>query len=149
MNRKGIAIILAMALVPALSGCATVLTGSKDTIAFNTNPAGADLYIDGIKICTTPCETSVKRSINDKDVEFRLDGYRTKVVTLDKEFNTMAILNILEPLGFIVDAATGSIYKYDRKSYNIEMEQVLAQYDVEKIELNTVDKVATIQVAKK
>lgn len=33
------------------SSCATIFTGTSDTIRFNSNPQGASIYIDGIEIC--------------------------------------------------------------------------------------------------
>ncbi|MBR8704180.1 MULTISPECIES: PEGA domain-containing protein [Porphyromonas] len=145
------AIVCALIMAFGLSSCATIFTGTKDTLTFNTNPSGVDVYIDGIKICTTPCTTPVKRSLSEQDVEFRLDGYKTQIITLDREFNVVSILNIGGLLGWVVDAATGAIFKYDRKVYDVDMEldKVLSQYNVQKIELDTENKVATLQVAMK
>lgn len=127
------------------------LQATKDTITFNSNPSGADVYIDGIKICTTPCSTPVKRSLNDKDVEFRLDGYKTQVITLDKEFNVISILNLAGMLGWAVDAVTGSIFKYDKKIYDVDMQmnKALSYNNVQKVEVDTTNKVLTIMVAQK
>ena len=45
------------------------------------------------------------------------------MITLDKEFNVVSILNLGNLLGWGIDAATGSVMKYDRKQYNIELKQ--------------------------
>lgn len=138
-----------LVLLFSFSSCATLFTGTSDTISFNTNPEGAVVYIDGLEVCTTPCTVPVKRSLTDEMAEFRLDGYKTRVITLDREFNVVSILNFAGLLGWAVDAATGAIFKYGRKSYdlNLEPERILYGKEMRKIELNTVEKTADIYVA--
>ncbi len=106
-----------------MTSCATIFTGSKDTIRFNSNPTGAKVYIDGLEVCTTPCSVKVKRSLSDKMAEIKLNGYQTRIITLDKKFNVVSILNLGGILGWAIDAATGSIMKYDRKGYDLTLEK--------------------------
>jgi hypothetical protein len=119
--RKFLYPIAMMATFSFLTSCATIFTGTEDTIRFNSKPEGAGVYKDGLELCETPCKKSVDRSLSDVDVEFKLEGYENRVITLDREFNTISILNLGSILGWGVDAATGSIFKYDRKAYDIEM----------------------------
>lgn len=104
-----------------LSGCATILTGTKDRITFNSTPSGATIYKDGVEQCKTPCSFRVTRSINDTDIEYKLDGYETRLITLDKEFNLISIINLGNLFGWAIDAISGSIMKYDRKVYDITL----------------------------
>lgn len=130
------------------TSCATIFTGTKDRLTFESTPSGAKVYIDGIQVCKTPCHLDVKRNISDKMVEFKLDGYETRVVTLDKEFNAVTILNVFNGLiGFAIDLGTGSIMKYGRKVYQIELDKNKVAVAPEKIEINTKDKTATLYVA--
>lgn len=105
------------------SSCATIFTGTKDTINFNSTPEGAKVMIDGMEVCKTPCTTQVKRSLSDKLAQIKLDGYETRVITLDRKFNTVSIINLGSLLGWGIDAATGSLMKYDRKGYDIDLEE--------------------------
>ena len=104
-----------------MTGCATIFTGTKDRIAFTSTPSGATIYKDGVEICTTPCNYKVKRSLNDTEVEFKLDGYETRLITLDKEFNLVSIINLGNLFGWGIDALSGAVMKYDRKSYDIKL----------------------------
>ena len=104
-----------------MTGCATIFTGTKDRIAFSSTPSGATIYKDGVEICTTPCNYKIKRSLNDTDVEFKLDGYETRLITLDKEFNLVSIINLGNLLGWGIDALSGAVMKYDRKSYDLKL----------------------------
>lgn len=130
-----------------MMSCATIFTGTKDRIYFDPQPQGATVIIDGIDICQTPCNTKVKRGFSDKNVEFKLDGYTTRIITLDKSFNAVSILNLASPLHWAIDALTGSIMKYDRKSYNIELEQKLSQINPTIIDVNTEEKTLTFYVS--
>lgn len=141
-------VLLLTTAVFLLSSCATIFTGTKDTIRFSSTPEGATVYIDGIEICKTPCEARVNRSISEKEVEFKLDGYKTRIITLDRSFNAVSILNMGGLVGWAVDAATGSLMKYDRKSYNIEMEtdNKLSSINPSRIEFDTKNKTVDLYV---
>lgn len=106
-----------------MTGCATIFTGTKDRIAFTSTPSGATIYKDGVEICTTPCNYKIKRSLNDTEVEFKLDGYETRLITLDKEFNLVSIINFGNLFGWGIDALSGSLMKYDRKAYDLKLTQ--------------------------
>jgi hypothetical protein len=116
---KKIYFLIAITLIA--SGCATLLTGTKDTITFNSNPQGAVVYKDGVEICRTPCSVPVRRTLNNEDIEYKLDGYETRLFTLDKQFNVVSVMNLGSLFGWAVDAATGSLVKYGRKSYDLDM----------------------------
>ena len=89
---KNLSTILLATTMLFMTSCATLFTGTKDRITFNSTPSGATIYIDGVEQCKTPCTMKVKRSINDTDVEFKLDGYETRLITLSKEFNVVSIM---------------------------------------------------------
>lgn len=107
----------------SLSSCATIFTGTSDSITFNSKPEGAKVFEAGIEKCTTPCTYKVSRSLSQKNIELKKDGYENKVFTLDSKFNAVSILNFFGVLGWGIDAATGSLKKYDTKAYNIELDQ--------------------------
>jgi len=131
-----------------LSSCATIFTGTKDTLSFNTKPEGATIYLDGLELCKTPCRVPVKRSINDTDIEIKLDGYDTRVITLDKELNLVSIINLGNLLGWGIDALTGSVMKYDRKSYDVELKKDKSSSMMRpfKIDINTADNTVDLYI---
>ncbi len=119
---KNLSTILLATTMLFMTSCATLFTGTKDRITFNSTPSGATIYIDGVEQCKTPCTMKVKRSINDTDVEFKLDGYETRLITLSKEFNVVSIINLGNLLGWGIDALSGAVMKYDRKTYDITLD---------------------------
>ena len=133
-----------------MTGCATIFTGTKDRIAFSSTPSGATIYKDGVEICTTPCNYRIKRSINDTDVEFKLDGYETRLITLDKEFNLVSIINLGNLLGWGIDALSGAVMKYDRKSYDLKLtkEKSASLLQPSRIDIDTQGNTVTLTVQK-
>jgi hypothetical protein len=144
--------ILAIVSTFLMTSCATIFTGTKDTIRIDSNPEGAKVYIDGIQVCKTPCTTTVQRSLSDKLLKIKLAGYETRVIGLTKEFNTVSIINLGNLIGWVIDAATGSLIKYDKKGYDIELEKdnrTSLLQNPSKIEINTETKIVDVYVTKK
>ena len=78
----------------------------------------------------------------------KLEGYEVQTKNLRKTFNVITLLNVFIPIGFIVDAATGTILKYSQKQYDFDLKKKstisLNPEEVEKIEINTEKKLVTI-----
>lgn len=119
--KKRLGLLLVVLLF--MSSCASILTGTKDTIRFDSKPQGATIYIDGLEVCKTPCVTKVKRSLSEKLVEIKLENFETRVIALDRTFNAVSVLNMFGLIGWGIDAATGSLMRYDRKGYDIELKE--------------------------
>jgi hypothetical protein len=131
-----------------MTGCATIFTGTKDRIVFTSTPSGATIYKDGVEICTTPCNYKVKRSLNDTEVEFKLDGYETRLITLDKEFNLVSIINLGNLFGWGIDALSGAVMKYDRKAYDLKLtkEKSASLTQPSRIDIDTKSNTVTLTV---
>lgn len=114
---------IACAFVLFSSGCATLFSGTDEEITFNSSPSGADVVVDGIVVGTTPTTVEIDRpGLEDQDVTIELEGYETRTFELDKEFNTISILNIFFWPGFVVDALTGALFRYDKDTYSVNLE---------------------------
>jgi hypothetical protein len=116
---KPVAIVLC-ALV--LSSCATLFTGTKDTITFSSNPRNAEVYINGIYRAKTPCELEVSKK-GTTVAALKLEGMQDETFQLDKKFNPVTLVNLLGPIiiGFAIDIATGAVHSYQPKYYNINL----------------------------
>ncbi len=121
--RKIFIIGVTLSFVLSASSCATIFTGSKDSITFNTQPEGAKVVFQGVEKCVTPCTTEFQRSLGKRTVEIKKDGYETKEIKLEKNFNAVTLVNLLFGgiIGFGVDLGTGAFLKYDPKTYSTEL----------------------------
>ena len=109
-----------------LSSCCTLFTPSKQTITFN-GENGIKIYDDGVKIAEIKDNNStsvfIKKELSSKYLIAKKEGYRPTPLKLDTKFNSVAVINILFWPGFVVDAATGQMCKWDTTNIDIEMEK--------------------------
>ena len=93
--------------------CASIFKGSSADIRVNSNPAGADIFINGIDRGQTPQTLSLKRN-QDYVLTFKKDGYEDLNFEVSKKFDvgTAVIGNIFSwgIIGIIVDVGTGAAY---------------------------------------
>jgi hypothetical protein len=92
-----------------LSGCATVINGTSEDFAVNTDPQGATAtFLDGTS-CTTPCEVSLKRK-NDTRIDLTRDGFEPAYVLVQSVLGGTVAGNLLLGglVGGVVDSANGA-----------------------------------------
>ena len=91
-----------------LSSCATMFSGSKQKVDITTNPAGAEVFINGQdQNAVTPVTLKVKKA-GHVDYTFKKEGYEDGKVTDNGGLNGVFFLNIFSGFtGMIIDAATG------------------------------------------
>jgi len=114
--------IAAVSATLLLSGCATVFTGTKQTVQINSSPPAADIEVDGVKVGVTPMAVPLKKGFIGQTLTLKLDGYESKTFQPQTAFNAVSVVNFLFIPGFIIDAATGSMMKYDPKVYEHKFE---------------------------
>ena len=134
---KKIHLLLMFGVIPFfLQNCATILSGSTQQVTINSNPKGAQVYVDGVKYGKTPVSIALKKpGLGDKYAELRLDGHESRVILLNKSLDGLTFLNIIIGgiIGLGVDMATGAINKYQPGSYNVELDK-LVSYNIEELE---------------
>ena len=103
------------------TGCATLVRGDKQKLAFNTDPAGATVTVDDGKAkqtVTTPATVPLKRK--DKyAVEISKPGFQTVQFDLAAQWDGATIGNVVLPggsLGAATDRASGA----DLQFYKLE-----------------------------
>lgn len=107
-----------------LHGCATIVSGTTQTINVNSSPAGATVKAEpgGIKT-TTPGKLVLKRSTGPYKITFSLDQYEPYSATLITETNGWAWGNLLFGgiIGVIVDGSTGAATKLSPDTLNVTL----------------------------
>jgi hypothetical protein len=120
--KKVITYVLLGVFTLGFSSCATIFTGSRQTVKVQTIPPGADVYVEGEKMGTTPTEVSLKKGFNPENVVVKKEGFDNKTIPLNSTFNPVALLNLFGLLGWAIDGATGSMMKYDKKFYEVTLD---------------------------
>src|SRR3954470_14972947 len=111
---------LAMAAA-LLSGCATIFTGTTDTLRFDSNVGGVRLTVDGRYEGELPLTIDMSRNfMGGKQfmAKFERQGYATQEFQLSREFNTVAILDIsCTIISGGVDVLTGAMMRFSPHDY--------------------------------
>lgn len=110
------ALLLLGALLPA---CATVTTGSSQTVSVITEPPGASctLQRDGATVAVvnpTPGTVQVSKSVRDVSIRCTRPGHADGVNAMPAQFQAMTAGNILLGglIGIAIDAASGAMGRY-------------------------------------
>ena len=119
---KSILATLIIAMV--LPGCATLFSSSKSSVFTSTDPKGADVYVNGVRMGTTPYTQSLAKN-GEYMIEFKKEGYKTVGQKINSKVGAgWVILDVLGGLvPIVVDAATGSWKHLDQEQINIALEK--------------------------
>ncbi|MDX1442259.1 MAG: PEGA domain-containing protein [Gammaproteobacteria bacterium] len=125
MNRFAIAFFGGLALVLGVAGCATIVSGSSESITFNSSPEGATVYIDGTAVGTTPTTIEVDRSGNEV-LRFEKEGYKPYETRLEKTVNGWFFGNVIIGglIGSSTDISSGAMHQYAQKKYMVALEPI-------------------------
>ena len=110
--------------VPHLVGCATILQGSNPTIKVDSEPKGADVYINGDLRGVTPFEMKLALQDEPMNLEVQLEGYRNESAVFRKKWQPGWLL--LDLVGgvffFPFDWASGAWYSYSPRRFQFELQ---------------------------
>jgi hypothetical protein len=115
-----LALFLTVCLVLSLTSCATLFKGTTEEVNFGSNPTGAEVWVDGKLMGTTPINF---RLITKKVylIEFKYQD-QTKSVYLNNHVGAGWI--VLDVLGglipVVIDAVTGAWYSFDQSNVNVD-----------------------------
>ena len=123
LTMKKVVLMMIVFTAFIFTSCATIISGTSDEINFTSDPKGADIMLDGLKVGKTPATVSIKRpGFGNKEITIKLDGYEDRTFMLQKQFNTMALCNVANWAGWIIDIVTGSVMKYSKTNYNLDLD---------------------------
>lgn len=103
-----------------MAGCGTILTKDIQNISLSSKPPGADVRI-GPYTGITPCVLQIPKG-KTYAIDVMYDDEKQSV-PLTKTIAGTSLINILFPLGFIVDAITGKVQKYKPTEYHFDFNE--------------------------
>ena len=126
--------IVASALL--ISGCASIQSGTSQTIKVSSNPAGATVYTATSKNNTvvnkgvvgvtgaTPLAVSVSRK--DGVIMLEKEGYEPATVDMKKKMNPWVWGDIIlgSMLSTSIDTSTGASSQYDPGEYMVDLKPI-------------------------
>ncbi len=126
--------LAAVAFVAALTAsCATIVKGGTQSMTVSSNVDGADVFLDGQKIGTTPFAGMVPKGKGTLMVQ--KNGYKTQTISLSTSLEPIFWGNIIigGTLGSITDFASGAAFQYAPASYQVDLKsEAQTQADFER-----------------
>jgi hypothetical protein len=120
--KKLISISLISLTTMAFTGCASIVSGHKQTVSVNTDPIkGATCKLENNKgtwyVPSTPGSVTINRSFENLNVECHKKGYAKATKSVSSSTKAIAFGNVLfgGPVGGAVDVATGAAYDYPQE----------------------------------
>ena len=102
--------------------CATLLNKPTQKIDVISNPPGAEVWVDGAKMIEiTPTQLILERK-NSYIVSIVKDGYKEKVITLEKEVSTLILFS--RTWGQDINKLSGSGYVLIPDKLNVNLTQI-------------------------
>ncbi len=115
-------LFLAMAFV--VTGCGTVVHGSRQNVRVNSIPAGATATIDGVEQIQTPGTVSLSRT-KDHVIAVEKKGCKKSQTQVEREFNAVPTIlgNILWLIpGLIVDFLAGGAWTLQPENVDVSLQ---------------------------
>ena len=108
-------LVLGFFLAAGLTGCATVVHGTTQTIPIASSPPGATVVIDDVPAGVTPMIATVSRK-RAHVVSFVVDGVVTDRVALNRQMSPLVLADIflLYVAPVIVDMSNGAAYNFQK-----------------------------------
>jgi hypothetical protein len=130
MNKHISHLVLLILLGFMSSSCATILSGTKQTVRLNSSPSGAKVIINGQdKGLVTPCMAELKRKVkpsaynsrNEYHYLFEKEGYVNTEIIEFRKINSKSFYNCIaypfSVISFPIDFISGASYKYNENIY--------------------------------
>ncbi len=104
--------VAVVGLVAALSGCASIMNGTRQAVGISSSPTAATVTADGVSQGRTPVVAQLARKDNHI-VRIELEGYQPFEATLTRSVSGWVWGNIVFGglIGLAVDAISGGLYK--------------------------------------
>jgi uncharacterized protein YceK len=119
---KHIRLVLSVIAVLSLTGCATILKQPNAVLDINSDPAGANVYVNGNKAGNTPLPVIVphKRPVT---LTFKKDGYIDKVYVINNKIEShWFIFDLLGgPLPLLIDATSGNWCSLEETNISVDL----------------------------
>ena len=123
--KKIVSVLLSAVL---FTSCGTIFCGSKAKVTLQNDEvlSPVDLTIDGRNIGQKylPTQVKVKRGYKPSTVIARTEGYEDAVLTINKNFNAVSVINLTNIFGWGIDAATGAVTKPEEKKYTLPFKPI-------------------------
>lgn len=115
-------LIIAASIVITITGCASIVSGTDQTLTFNSEPDGATVTVTGKKVGKTPLSVQIDKDKN-QSLTFEKEGYKTYTTQLSTSMDSWFWGNILfgGVFGSTTDGMSGAINEFTPDQYFVTL----------------------------
>ena len=125
---RTLTLLVCCVLTLSFIGCATLFKAKSRTVSLDSDPQGAEIYINGNRMGRTPMPMNLS-NLKTVTVTFKKEGYEDKTYIINTKVGTGWV--ILDCLGgfipVIIDAVT-------ENWYNLDTSEVKVLLDVKRVQ---------------
>lgn len=120
---KTLTFIALISTLVFFTGCASIVSGSRQKISFKSNPEGALVKFNGEVIGNTPITTNLSRKLQGPIVSFEKAGYKKETFQLKNGINGWYWGNIIIGgyFGSTTDSMTGAVNSYSPDKFDVTL----------------------------
>ena len=117
-------VLLCCVLTLSLTSCATIFKQKGRTVDFDSDPQGADVYINGNRMGKTPMPLNLS-NLKPVTVTFKKEGFTDKTYIINTETGTgWVILDIFGAfIPVIIDAVTNNWSNLDTSAVKVMLDK--------------------------
>jgi len=121
--------IFALSSLLLLTGCATMINGTKQTVGIASTPGFADVKIDNQYVGKTPITVKLKRN-SDHVIRIELDGYEPYELICSREMSGWVFGNLVlgGPMGLAIDVISGGVYRLTPEQVRADLREERMAY---------------------
>ncbi len=114
--------LLGVSTITFLTGCATIMHGTRQSVGIASNPSSASVWIDKSYVGNTPMIAEMSRKDNHI-VRIELEGYQPYEATFSRQLSGWVFGNVIfgGVIGLAVDAISGGLYMLTPDQIQAEM----------------------------
>jgi hypothetical protein len=123
MGKRIACLLLTLVVIVSVTSCATIFKQKSSTVSFDSDPQGAEIYINGNRMGKTPMPLYLS-NLKAVTVTFKKEGYEDKTYIINTKVGVgWVILDCGAGLiHVVIDAVTGNWYNLDTDDVNVMLD---------------------------
>ena len=110
-----------------LTGCATIIHGTKEHVSVSSSPTAAQILVKGVPVATSPSVIELKRKDPGIVLRIEKEGYEPGEIIINRKYSGWLAGNLALPMagifGGAIDFSTGAAYKLVPSAVYVELQK--------------------------